>query len=242
MTPALLLLVPLGLYCENCAIFPGFDSGAGHNYMVKDALGHGHRSAFSNHTEKVECIELCVGDENCHGVVTTGSECWFRGGDEESPRTLERDIKQCDDCTLIIIYRTPPSPPPLPPQAPVLKTSSWAPTLIGCVVLLGLAFAARGKSPPPEDPPPGPAEDRSGLDVASSSSADGGNPETALVVKHEVTTPQAARTSIILVDEVSTWVHSRIEVAVDYLTAIISKAMRGPFRWFCRTDTPDEML
>ena len=84
-----------------------------------------------------ECIEICVNNPDCHGVVTAGLACYFRGGKSETPDLLVAQKTPDTGAHLYIIFGThheppsppspqspPPQPPPPPPPDPPLKTTA----------------------------------------------------------------------------------------------------------------------
>lgn len=82
--------------------FPGFDI-PGRDLVVSSFGGAEQQHQFVGFDPQA-CIDECVATASCHGVVTVGEKCWFRGG-WLGPRGLDMSrVPASSEYTVHIIY------------------------------------------------------------------------------------------------------------------------------------------
>jgi hypothetical protein len=163
---AIILLLQLeAALCYRIVSVGHFDTQRGKNLAIRDFDGHDIFQRSLEVNGVWVCINMCVLSPDCHGVVTSGGRCYFRGGKDATPQLLIDQKTPDPECELYVILGahhelpsppppplpsppppqfpnpppSPPSPPllpPLPPLSPILPT--WMPQTYEQVALIVL--------------------------------------------------------------------------------------------------------
>jgi len=129
--------------------YPGYDVDPGADFLV-----HNGQKAERNHgyigDEPTVCIGECFRDAQCHGFVTFGKRCYFRGAAAENPAQLIANRIEAASSDLYVLvghHHESPSPPPPPPTLPSPLIPPSSPFLPPSPL----------PPPPPTRPPPPPS-------------------------------------------------------------------------------------